>query len=196
MGAFDDSRLERQVPLPRSPDRLVERASQVVARAGVRDAPADTAFGFTVPDAYEQLLQPNVNGQSAAERQAAAALHPLVGRDVLIGALLALFRRWWVAASVVYVIQGAVGLLAAGLPGLAGGLLEAFVLLRFGLLADVVGQALGIPFILFPVTFELSAWYAGPGLMLTGITAVVAAYGFYVSLAGRAVFGRRLLEDV
>jgi len=70
-----------------------------------------------------------------------------------------------------------------------------FVLVRFGLLALVVSFQFGNILQTFPITTDLSAWYAGIGL--TGIVLLLGltVYGFYTSLGGQSPFGRVSLED-
>jgi len=64
----------------------------------------------------------------------------------------------------------------------------AFTLLRFGLLAamvtSLVGQVLALGWML-----DFSAWYAGMALMPSVLVAMLAVYGFRVSLAGRKLIG-------
>jgi serine/threonine-protein kinase len=69
-----------------------------------------------------------------------------------------------------------------------------FVLIRFGYLAfAVLGffQSLDTTVVL---TADLSAWYAGRSLFALLVVAALAGWGFYVSLAGRRLFGEALLE--
>ena len=40
----------------------------------------------------------------------------------------------------------------------------------------------------FPITPDLSAWYAGTGRFAIGVVAAMAAYGFWICLAGRPLF--------
>jgi hypothetical protein len=68
-------------------------------------------------------------------------------------------------------------------------------LIRFGLLATVVGILFNVILVWFPITTQLSAWYSGIGLtglvLLLGLT----AYAFYTSLGGRPIFQGKLMED-
>jgi hypothetical protein len=70
-----------------------------------------------------------------------------------------------------------------------------FLLIRFGLLAMIAAQFLGVVIGSYPLTTELSAWYISisfAGLLLIG---AVAFYGFYFSLGGRPAFGSAALEE-
>jgi serine/threonine-protein kinase len=66
-----------------------------------------------------------------------------------------------------------------------------FVLLRFGLLSLVV-IAMIDGFLIYPVTLNTSAWYAGYGYTVLLLIAALTVYGFYTSLGGRRL---RLLQD-
>ena len=68
------------------------------------------------------------------------------------------------------------------------------VLLRFGFFAAVVLLMIDRIIALLPITFDLSTWYAGSSLLALGVLAVALGYGFYISLAGRALFKDVLLE--
>ena len=70
-----------------------------------------------------------------------------------------------------------------------------FVLVRFGLLAVVTGFAFGTILQWFPITTDLSAWYAGMGV--TGVLVLLAltTYAFYTSIGRQPLFGRLSLED-
>jgi len=46
-----------------------------------------------------------------------------------------------------------------------------------------------------PLTFDLSAWYAGNTWITALVIAALSAWGFYFSLAGRPVFKDELLRD-
>jgi len=47
----------------------------------------------------------------------------------------------------------------------------------------------------FPMTTELSTWYATDFLMALTIGVALVIFGFYTSLAGQPLFGGRLLQD-
>jgi hypothetical protein len=47
----------------------------------------------------------------------------------------------------------------------------------------------------FPVTVDLSTWYAGSSLFAFASVLVLTAYGLYTALAGRALFRARFLDS-
>ena len=116
--------------------------------------------------------------------------------------LRALLRKEWVAAAVFVLF---ISVFAAGLSKNAAltyvvnlilNGLSVFLIIRLGLLA--VATAFVFQNCLlenFPLTTQGSAWYAG--ISLTGILlmAALVLYAFYISLAGRPVFGRAMLEE-
>jgi serine/threonine protein kinase len=69
-----------------------------------------------------------------------------------------------------------------------------FVVARFGVLASVSGLFL-LTRTFYPLTTELSAWYAGDFVLFVVVLAALAIYGFYTSLAGQRLFKGKLLED-
>jgi hypothetical protein len=73
--------------------------------------------------------------------------------------------------------------------------LTVFLLIRFGLLALVAANAFDGVLASFPLTTEMSAWYAGISLAGILVMAAMAFYGFYTSLGGRPMFGTAPLED-
>ncbi len=113
-----------------------------------------------------------------------------------------IFRREWLAAAAFVVIITALATflssdrVALALPiRLLQYVLTIFVMLRFGLLAFVVGQAVVNIFVLFPITADLSAWYAGSTIFVLVFIAALASFAFHTALAGRQLFGSKLLDD-
>jgi serine/threonine-protein kinase len=101
--------------------------------------------------------------------------------------LRVVLRKQWLAAAALAAFGAAVfGLWAdvfgaaygAALYGLAVGLL-----IRRGFLA-VVALSVVLHVLFFPLTADLSSWYAGTGLIATAAVAALAGYGVYASLAG------------
>ena len=70
-----------------------------------------------------------------------------------------------------------------------------FILFRFGLVSLLVGFTVQSVLQSMPLTFDLSAWYAGSTWVTLIVIAALAAWGFFVSLAGRPVFKDELLSD-
>ncbi len=76
------------------------------------------------------------------------------------------------------------------LPGAA----TVFLLLRFGLVAALVGNAMHLMLIFAPLTLDPASWYIDRSLIVLGIVAAVVGYGFYTSLAGRPIFRDAIRE--
>lgn len=66
---------------------------------------------------------------------------------------------------------------------------------RFGVLALMAAFLTYHLVIFYPITTELSAWYASDFLMVAGFLLALAIYGFYVSLAGQKIFQGQFLAD-
>lgn len=73
--------------------------------------------------------------------------------------------------------------------------LAVFVLYRFGLLAAVAAFFFAHLWVFYPMTTELTAWYAMDFLMGLTICVALAVFGFYTSLAGQPLFSGKLLQD-
>jgi hypothetical protein len=69
------------------------------------------------------------------------------------------------------------------------------VVMRTGLLTLAVAlyfwQLLGQ----MPISYDLSAWYARPGLLIVLILVGLAIYGFVVSLGGRPLFRDAFFQE-
>jgi Protein kinase domain len=111
-----------------------------------------------------------------------------------------LTRREWVAGALMVavisladafgphpVINTVESLLVSGMAML--------ILIRFGLLALIVTFTLQNALGAFPLTAHLSAWYAEPTLFVLSLLLAIAVFAFYVSTAGRPVFGLVSLEE-
>ncbi len=136
-------------------------------------------FGFT-NQIYGALLQPFI-----------LLFFLLLLYVVLRRERLAAFALWALAAL-------ALSLTNAG-PAVPFAALSAFmivwVLYRYGLLALVSAIFFLHLNIFFPITSDFSAWYAGDFVAALAVSLGLAVYGFYTSLAGQPILGRRLLED-
>ena len=62
------------------------------------------------------------------------------------------------------------------------------VFLRFGFLTLLVAYLVQGLLMLYPMTFDLTRWYAPNTILVLIVIAALTAYGFRVALAGRAVF--------
>ncbi len=116
--------------------------------------------------------------------------------------LRALLRKEWAAAVVCVLVFTMV--YAAGnrsnapvvlVTWLITNSLLVFLLIRFGLLALVANYVFKIFLSNFPLTTQMSSWYAGLSLAGILLMAAMAFYGFYTSLGGRPVFGGAVLEE-
>lgn len=102
-----------------------------------------------------------------------------------------LLRNQWLAAAAfmaIFASADSVGAVYPMVDWTANALFAGiclFVLLRFGLLALIVTDALSQFLTGVPRTLNFSAWYAGVGVVSLVIVALVAFYGFRTSLAGR-----------
>jgi serine/threonine-protein kinase len=115
--------------------------------------------------------------------------------------LRVLLRRQWAAAAAFVLILALAYTLGSDAPFL-NGFFNAltwgtclFVLVRFGLLATIVGVMLNILLVFLPITTELSAWYSGIGLTGLALLLGLTVYAFHTSLGGQPLFGRVSLED-
>jgi serine/threonine-protein kinase len=136
---------------------------------------------------------------------AIAALHTIAALTVFTGVILilvlrVLVRKTWIAVSVASVLFLAFYLPSYGhlLPYVVGMLVAMalfwIVLFRIGLLAIFVGATVRDLLLYLPLTFDLGAWYAEVTLVAVAIVAGLAAWGFWVSLAGRPLFRDEILE--
>ena len=118
--------------------------------------------------------------------------------------LRVLLRREWAAVAAFLAIFA--GAMALGRPegislviGLMFGLtfwgIAVFVLIRFGLLALVMQWGFLTIFDELPLTTELSTWYAEKAIVGLALMVALACYGFWISLAGRPLIARDLLEE-
>jgi len=128
----------------------------------------------------------------------AAVIYPLafLFLQVLLRAIL---RKEWLAAAAfvaLFVFLQVVGsqtpLLDAGFRFLVvGGAL--LVLIRFGLVTYATAYFVQNLLDAFPITRDVSAWYAPSGMFAVIVVAAIAIYGFQTTLEGRPVF-RGLLD--
>lgn len=105
-----------------------------------------------------------------------------------------LLRRPWPATlayvALVTVLYGhdglhpTLGYLTVGAPV---AILEAVVLVRFGLVAYAAGSFVASLLVYFPITLDVSAWYADTGLAAVATVALVAGLGAYYATAPRLV---------
>ena len=68
-------------------------------------------------------------------------------------------------------------------------------LIRFGLLALVSVVFFSHLLVFYPITTEVTAWYALDFTIALVIAIALAAYGFYISLGGQKLLPGTLLEE-
>ncbi len=115
---------------------------------------------------------------------------------VLIFILRVVLRRDWLAAGAFVLLYMALNILASGVAPVSSALFAAvetgllvFVMLRFGLLALMASSFVYVLCVVFPITSDFSVWYAGTSIFAMLAVALVAAFAFHASLAGRPLFG-------
>ena len=69
------------------------------------------------------------------------------------------------------------------------------VFLRLGLLPILVAGFFNGLLALYPMTLDFSSWYVANTFLVLLVAAALAAYGFRVSMAGRAVFRDAVFQD-
>jgi serine/threonine-protein kinase len=72
--------------------------------------------------------------------------------------------------------------------------LHLFVWLRFGLLAGAAGQLVRLLCLFYPLTLDLSAWYADASLFSTLTILALAVYGFTLSIGGQRLLRSDLVD--
>jgi serine/threonine-protein kinase len=76
-----------------------------------------------------------------------------------------------------------------------GTFIPVYVLYRYGLLASVATFFFTHLSLYYPITPELTAWYATDFVIALVICMALAAYGFFTSLGGQKLFSGKLLEE-
>jgi len=110
-------------------------------------------------------------------------------------------RNQWAAAAVMWVIVAAVEMLffanswATAPANLVIATLMVVAVFRFGLLTAIVWQFVFFVTVSYPLTTDLSIWYANRSIFAIAVLLVLAIYGARVSLGGQKIFHGRLLED-
>jgi len=104
------------------------------------------------------------------------------------------FGMLWLLLGTVNVLIGQVHVLMIPFAALSA-FLAVFVLYRFGLLAAVSALFFAHLWVFYPMTTELTAWYATDFLIALTICVALAVFGFYTSLAGQPLFSGKLLQD-
>jgi hypothetical protein len=113
-----------------------------------------------------------------------------------------IFRKEWLTATVFVLFFAGLGTLAASgatlmtLPiRLLSICVMLYVMLRCGLFPYVVGACVASVLVLFPVTTDFSAWYAGSAIFTLACIVALTGYAFHTALAGRPLFKAGFLEE-
>jgi hypothetical protein len=69
-----------------------------------------------------------------------------------------------------------------------------FILTQYGIVPTYVGVCVSHMLITFPLTTDMSAWYAGPAIFAVALVAVAAILAFRGAVAGRPLFREELLD--
>jgi Protein kinase domain len=146
-----------------------------------------------------QLLGIHSAANGIVQQFFAALLQPFILLFFLL-LLYIVLRRERLAALALWLLGAlALSLTQESLAGVPFACLAAFlavwVMYRHGLLATISAIYFLHLNIFFPITSELTAWYAGDFVLALGLALALAVYGFRISLAGGPLFGRGLLED-
>ena len=105
--------------------------------------------------------------------------------------LRVVLRKQWIATVVFVAISAITQAVGSSTPWVdypvaaIGGVVVAFVLLRFGLLAAMSAMACEQLLGSCPATLDFSSWYIGLALIPPMAVALIAVYGFRTALAGR-----------
>jgi len=144
--------------------------------------------------AFDTLLGPLMGGRYCAGEVfqcLASAIRYGLYVVLLLLLLRLILRKQWLAVAAYVVFSVVVWTAGVGHPYfscLVATVVSAmfvFLLMRFGLVAVVCYTFVRL-LLTFPITTNLSAWYAGSTTLLpVGVIVALAAYGFYLSLAGR-----------
>jgi len=169
--------------------KLAHAGPQLIGQAsGLVMNPGSFAFG------NDLFIQRFVSQLSAGLYQGFISLFLLLLFIVIMRSeRLALFTLWLLVALLTTLISQ-VGLIMSPFPALAAFLLV-FSLKRYGLLALISAVFFSHLAVFYPMTTELTAWYAFDFTISLVICIALAAYGFYTSLGGEKLFSGKMLEE-
>jgi hypothetical protein len=153
-----------------------------------------------------EVVPADIIGIAYGLQRVAPLLAWRLGQAVVVGLsavfvlllLRLLLRREWLAVSGFVLLTSVAFMIASEhwwITLASNAVLNALftlLLMRAGLLATVVAFYVSGLFIVFPVTWELSRWYAGGGVAALLVLALLTAFGFTTALAGRPAFGTAL----
>jgi serine/threonine protein kinase len=194
-------------------DPLVARDMLIGCAFGVAVQFIDTFFNFKIPSwlGYGELKQPQII-LSILDSTLGTRFFISTLSEVLIEALFTCFvlvcflvimtfllrnkKAAIVACILLLTLTSGIGANYWSLAfGLVMGALYFFTLIRFGILAVTLGAFANSIFLNFPVSLEVSAWYASYGFAALAIFAAIILYAFYYSLGGRPIIGTPRLDE-
>jgi len=115
--------------------------------------------------------------------------------------LRVLLRRQWLAAAVFILMFAGLGAISVGGHPVIGALLAVLFCfplvagtLWFGVLSAVVAGFASFLLGQFPLTTDLSAWYAGTTVATVAVVLALTAYAFHTAVAGRPLFKAGFFE--
>ena len=115
---------------------------------------------------------------------------------LLLLLLRAMFRNTWLAATALLPVV-ACAVIAIPQASAVFAVLYAlpflWVMIRFGILPCILMTAIAGPTFNWPLTSDLSAWYAPTGLIVVALVLALAVWSFRNALGGRKVFHGDLL---
>jgi hypothetical protein len=145
-------------------------------------------------------------------RRMTAGLDAILTFSILSSLFLLLFffllrtilRRPWLAAAI-FIIVFTFGLVSSNgsdqssvvdwvISGLSA-VVMAFILTRFGVLALIVAILVWNTLNYFPLTVDLSTWYAGSSLFAIVSVLALSGYALFIALAGRPLFKAEFLDS-
>lgn len=160
-------------------------------------------FGFDAPP----LITTSVLTLGTVRTMLAVFLNAHVVPSVFVGfaflffllLLYILLRKEWLATIALFIFALVIEVSAFALAGpklfwvasLLVALAITIVVARFGLLATMAAQLFFFLSIMYPMTTDLSVWYAASTLFALAITLGLAIYGFFISLGGQPLLGQR-----
>ena len=117
--------------------------------------------------------------------------------------LFIILRRNWLAALVMFLLVAVVEVAAFAtsrpigyvLGSLAIAFLVVTVVAKFGLLATMSFQLVFFITMAYPLTADLTSWFASSTYFAITMILGLAIYGFYTSLGGQRIFAGNLLKD-
>ena len=108
----------------------------------------------------------------------------------------AMFRRLWLPAAAVLIVianlgSGPLGWVAIGI----GASLFTFILTRFGVLAMMAALFVAQTLLFYPLTTDLTAWYAGGAVFAIASVLALTGYALYTALGGRPIWKAGFLDS-